>query len=149
MFVGTGGRVWARSLQRLPKVFRMRPSNALVAAVSVSVSTLTFGACRANLSSQEQTPAPKVYTIAVARQKPAAPPAGVENGVDRAIRIELEAVFSRDAMLKDQDINFIVDGGDVTTTGSVKTSKERERVNQLAMNVSGVRSVANALRVSP
>ena len=125
----------------------MRPSNALVAVVSVS--TLTFGACRANLSSQEQTPAPKVYTIAVARQKPAAPPARVENGVDRAIRIELEGVFSRDPMLKAQDINFIVEGGDVTTTGSVKTGKERERVNQLAMNVPGVRSVANALRVSP
>ena len=127
--------------------FRMRPSHALVLAVLVS--TFTFGACRANLSSQEQTPAPKVYTIAVARQKPAAPRAHLENQVDRAIRIELEGVFSRDPMLKDQDINFIVDGGDVTATGHVKTIKERERVNQLAMSVSSVRSVSNALRVSP
>jgi osmotically-inducible protein OsmY len=125
----------------------MRPSNMLVAAVSVS--TLMSGACRTDVSSQEQTPAPKVYTMAVARQKPAARPLRVENGVDRAIRLELEAVFSRDPMLKDQDINFIVDGGEVTTTGSVKTIKERERVNQLAMSVTGVRSVANALRVSP
>jgi BON domain-containing protein len=127
--------------------FRMRPSHALVLAVLVS--TLTLGACRANLSSQEQTPAPKVYTIAVARQKPAAARAHLENDVDRAIRIELEGVLSRDPMLKDQDINFIVDGGDVTTTGHVKTIQERERVNQLAMGVPGVRSVSNALRVSP
>jgi osmotically-inducible protein OsmY len=123
------------------------PSNVLVAAVWLS--TLTFSACCANVSSQEQTPAPEAYTMPVARQKPAAPAARAENGVDRAIRIELEDVFSRDPLLKDQNIKFIVDGGDVTATGTVKTSKDRERVNQLAMSVPGVRSVANALRVSP
>jgi osmotically-inducible protein OsmY len=127
--------------------FRMRPSHAIV--LVVLVSTLTFGACRANLSSQEQTPAPKVYTIAVGHQKPAAPRAHLENDVDRAIRIELEGRFSRDPMLKDQEISFIVDGGDVTATGHVKTIKERERVNQLAMSVPSVRSVSNTLRVSP
>jgi len=41
-----------------------------------------------------------------------------------------------------------VDGWDVTLTGDVKTEPERRKANELVMNVPGVKSVANALRVS-
>lgn len=64
------------------------------------------------------------------------------------MRAELDHAFAREGSLKGQDISMRIESGDVTLTGSVKTAKLRERANEVAMNVPGVRSVANALRVS-
>ena len=47
-----------------------------------------------------------------------------------------------------RDISFIVTNGDVSVTGIVRTEEERTRINDLAMNIDGVKSVANALRVA-
>jgi len=62
--------------------------------------------------------------------------------------VQLDKAFSDDPNLKDRDIGFSVDGWDVTLTGDVKTETERRKANDLVMNVPGVKSVANALRVS-
>jgi osmotically-inducible protein OsmY len=62
--------------------------------------------------------------------------------------VQLDKEFSVDPNLKDRNISFSVDGWDVTLTGVVKTEIERRKANELVMNVPGVKSVANALRVS-
>jgi osmotically-inducible protein OsmY len=72
-----------------------------------------------------------------------------ETAMDRGIREELRSAIEQDPALKDCEISFSVDNGDVTVTGNVRSETERRRMNDLAMHVSGVKSVANALRVSP
>jgi osmotically-inducible protein OsmY len=42
-----------------------------------------------------------------------------------------------------------VSNSDVSITGVVKTEEDRARINDLAMGIAGVKSVANALRVAP
>ena len=71
-----------------------------------------------------------------------------ENDIDRAVHLELDRAFLLEPTFKDQDIRIGVNAGDVTLTGTVKAEKQREKANEVAMNVPGVRSVANALRVS-
>ena len=46
-----------------------------------------------------------------------------------------------------REISFIVANGNVSVTGTVRTEEERRKINDLAMNIGGVKSVANALRV--
>jgi osmotically-inducible protein OsmY len=75
-------------------------------------------------------------------------PERAETDLDRTIRVQLDKSFSDEPSLKDRDISFSVDGGDVTLTGTVRTETARRKANEVAMNVPGVRSVANALRVS-
>jgi osmotically-inducible protein OsmY len=72
-----------------------------------------------------------------------------QSEADTRIRQEVDAVIEQDPALKDRAISFSVDNGDITVTGTVQTETERQRVNELAMHVAGVKSVANALRVSP
>lgn len=72
-----------------------------------------------------------------------------ETDMERAIRKELTRAIDQDPLLKDRQIIFVIDDGDVSVTGLVQTETERRRINELAMAVPGVRSVANALRVSP
>jgi osmotically-inducible protein OsmY len=70
------------------------------------------------------------------------------NPGDRSIRRELNLAIDRDTELKDRDISFIVSNGDVRVTGIVYSETERERITDLAMRIPGVKSVANALRVT-
>ena len=124
-------------------------------AVAAAIFTLGLGACRANVAGQEAsraaTPQPMAASSphAPAQPAPTATQARVESDADRALRAELDRAFARDATVKDQNVSFTVDGGDVTLTGAVRTEREREKANEVAINVPGVRSVANALRVSP
>jgi osmotically-inducible protein OsmY len=78
-----------------------------------------------------------------------APTATPESEADRVIRQELNAVIAHDSALKDCAVRFTVAAGDVTATGTVGTETERQKINELAMQVNGVKSVANAVRVSP
>ena len=71
------------------------------------------------------------------------------NRADRSIRRELTVAIDRDPELKDRNLNFIVGNGDVRVTGIVRNESERERINALALNIAGVKSVANEVRVSP
>ena len=70
-----------------------------------------------------------------------------ESALERTIRIQIDKMVEDDPGLKDCDINVSVDGSDVRLTGSVRSETERRRANSVAIDVPGVRSVANALRV--
>ena len=72
-----------------------------------------------------------------------------ESEADKTIRQQLDTVIEQDPALRDRPISFTVDNGDITVTGTVRTEMERQKINELAMHVPGVKSVANALRVSP
>jgi osmotically-inducible protein OsmY len=137
-------------------VIRMRAPDVLdLLTVAAAVSTLAVGACRANVDGQEPSNAASAQSMTPSStpREPARPIPAVqtrgENDMERAVHAELDRAFALDANLKDQAISFTVDSGDVTLTGSVRTVKQREKANEVAMNVPGVRSVANVLRVSP
>ena len=71
-----------------------------------------------------------------------------QNPADRNIRRDLNLAIARDTDLRNRHISFIVTNGDVSVTGTVRTEKERRKINDLAMNIGGVKSVANALLVA-
>lgn len=70
-----------------------------------------------------------------------------DSPADREIRRQLHFAISHDDGLKSRDISFIVANGDVSVTGTVRTENERKRINELAMNIGGVKSVANGLLI--
>ena len=78
----------------------------------------------------------------------ATPVAAPENEADRGIRRDLNLAIAGDPNLKDREIRFVVSNGDVSVSGMVKTEEERKKINDLAMAVDGVKSVANALRIA-
>lgn len=71
-----------------------------------------------------------------------------ENAGDRRIRRNLDTAIARDTELQTRAISFIVTNGDVSVIGTVRTEKERRKINGLAFDIGGVKSVANALRVT-
>ena len=121
-------------------VAMVRVFSLLAAVVALSV------ACGANTATQE----PVQETRALPAPATQAPATVVvpENPLDRGIRRNLNLAIAGDAELKDRDISFIVTNGDVNVTGTVRTEDERKRINELAMNIEGVKSVANALRIA-
>jgi osmotically-inducible protein OsmY len=102
-------------------------------------------ACGADTATQERVPEPMTHL----EPRADAPAVGLvpESSADRAIRRDLTLAISQDAELKHRDISFTITNGDVSVTGAVRTEDERKRINDLAMNIGGVKSVANALRV--
>ncbi len=120
----------------------------LIASVTVAASM----ACGADTSTQELD-GPQSTHVALAYRPPAVEPDTValvpQNPADRSIRRVLSFAIDRDPGLKDRGISFIVSNGDVSVTGLVRTEDERERINELAMAIPDVKSIANALRVSP
>ena len=72
----------------------------------------------------------------------------LSNPADTNIRRDLNLAIARDADLRNRQISFIVTNGDVSVTGTVRTEQERRKINDLAMNIGGVKSVANALLVA-
>lgn len=109
-----------------------------------------------SLACREQTNA-QAASVAIAqpesdlRAAPAAAPqiAEPESESDLAIRRALHAAIDQDPALKNRAITFSIDEGDMTVTGTVRTETERQKINELAMQINGVKSVANAVRVSP
>jgi len=71
-----------------------------------------------------------------------------QNPADTNIRRDLNLAIARDTDLRNRLISFIVTNGDVSVTGTVRTEQERRKINDLAMNIGGVKSVANALLVA-
>ena len=101
--------------------------------------------CGADTATQERTPEPlRAETASAPAPSAVAVP---ENATDRNIRRDLSSVIAADAYLRHREISFIVTNGDVSVTGMVRTEEERTKMNDLAMNIDGVKSVANALRV--
>ena len=124
-------------------------------AVATAAVVLSTAACRADPTTQERdtrTHPPQPAQINHTPEPPAAaPPSAVvpANPLDSRIRQSLSLLIEDDLELKDREISFIVSDGDVSVTGTVRTETERKRINDLAMGIPGVKSVANALLVSP
>jgi osmotically-inducible protein OsmY len=121
----------------------------LVGLCCIAVAGL--GACR------EQTHAESAAISMAANQtetasRVTAPPAPQsaerESESDLAIRRALRAAIDQDPDLKNRSLAFSIHEGDITATGTVRTETERQKVNELAMQITGVKSVANAVRVS-
>jgi osmotically-inducible protein OsmY len=71
-----------------------------------------------------------------------------ESDADRDIRQRLNVAIRHDGELRHREISFLVSNGDVSVTGIVRSEDERTRLNELAMNTAGVKSIANALRIA-
>jgi len=115
----------------------------------VAKAGIVMSACAA-CSVDTSTEARKPSAAVAAEQPAAAAPAAVatpQNPADRNIRRNLVLAIDGDSELRERDISFIVANGDVSVTGLVRTEDERKKINDLAMNIDGVKSVANALRV--
>ena len=78
----------------------------------------------------------------------ATPSPNNETAEDRSIRRDLHRALTADADLRGRDINFTVSNGDINVTGTVNNEAERQRINDIAMAIPGVKSVANGLRVA-
>jgi len=124
---------------------------------SIVIATLALtGACMgcgATTASQERDAELPIRVAAAVREPvssagASAPVVVPGNPIDKAIRRDLSLAISRDADLKNRRISFIVANGDVSISGTVGTEEERRRINDLAMNVPGVKSVANALLIA-
>ena len=117
-------------------------------AALVALTCASLPACREQPSA-EQAATAGPQRVQMRPAQPAAPDvAKHESEADKRIRQEVDAVIGHDPALKDRPISFSVDNGDITVTGMVRTETERQKINELAMHVVGVKSVANALRVS-
>ena len=131
----------------------LRAHRSLVVAATVIAGSGTIiggTACRERASAEQnvadESPA-RHYTPSIVT--PAAAEVRLETSGDRMIRQELNTAIAQDPLLKDRAIRFTIDNGDITVTGTVRTETERQRINALAMQINGVKSVANALRVLP
>ena len=103
-------------------------------------------------SEAQPAPAPPAPQSDAARveqyHQMATPVAATENAADRGIRQDLNLAIAGDPNLKDREIRFVVSNGDISVSGIVKNEDERKKINELAMGVNGVKSVANALRIA-
>jgi hyperosmotically inducible protein len=114
---------------------------AFAASVGCGADTATqpYDVSRQTQAQHRVEPAAESSAVVAVPQSPA----------DRNIRRELNLAIARDPDLKAGEISFIVTNGDVNVTGVVQTEAAREKINELALGIPGVKSVANGLRVAP
>lgn len=67
--------------------------------------------------------------------------------MDGQIKSRLNDAVKNDQTLSDDNIDFSVNNGVVTVTGDVKTEQDKVRVNELVKGTTGVKDVANELKV--
>ena len=123
----------------------------IVAVLTAGAGLLGGAGCSDTVQPHEATEAPvaPVPPSAESAQKPAIDAVEPETAMDRSIREQLNDAIEHDPALTDREISFTVDNGDITVTGNVRSETERRKINELAMQLPGVKSVANALRVLP
>jgi hyperosmotically inducible periplasmic protein len=68
---------------------------------------------------------------------------------DGALETRLKELVDKEADLKGENIDFNVNNGVVTITGSVKSAAERDHVGDLARSQPGVKDVVNSLEAKP
>jgi BON domain-containing protein len=120
------------------------------ASFAAAVGTAAMGAACREEPAAQHAPADGVDSPADIPAAPVrVPHEPAESAGDGSIRRQLNAAIEQDPSLKDRVITFTVINGDVTVTGTVRTEIERQRMNELAMQIDGVKSVANSLRVAP
>jgi hypothetical protein len=116
---------------------------------SVLVVVVAATACSADTATQEVSiPPPKTASAAPAHDHPSDASLIPEDPSDQRVRRDLSLAIAHDPELKQREISFMVSRGDVTVSGVVGNEDERRKINDLAMRLEGVRSVANALRVA-
>ncbi len=122
----------------------------LRSSFGVGVVLAVSASCSPGAVTQEpqRPPAPQAGALAPADHPTAVAAVVPENAEDRGIRRDLSLAIAQDPSLKERQISFLVSNGDVSVTGVVSTEGERKKVNELAMSITGVKSVANALRIS-
>jgi osmotically-inducible protein OsmY len=121
-------------------------SRSVVLAAAMAASM----ACRKDFAGQpHEAPQYAQTQTPMAESMPASNAVVPQSPADRNIRRELNLAIERDPDLKDRDLSFIVGNGDVNVTGVVRNESERERINALALSISGVKSIANGVRVAP
>jgi osmotically-inducible protein OsmY len=122
----------------------------MVRLLFVVLAVTAAAGCSASTSTEEHRQVQQSGVIAPvdARSVPTAIPAVPETPADNGIRRDLTFAISHDADLKDREISFTVANGDVNVTGIVHTEEERKRINDLAMSIGGVKSVANAVLIA-
>ena len=120
--------------------------------LSVVAIVIASAGCSATSSAtQDSRQAPQSSTVAHSdgdRTERRAAIAVPGNPTDREIRRALNLTISHDADLRDRHISFIVTNGDINVTGIVRTEDERRKINDIALNIDGVKSVANAVLIS-
>ena len=114
----------------------------VTAGVTIAVAT----ACGADTATQGRRPDTPAHADARA-DRPASRSVS-QNATDVAIQRDLKVAIAHDPSLRERDISFVVTNGDISVTGVVETEDERTKINDLAMRIAGVKSVANALRVA-
>jgi osmotically-inducible protein OsmY len=116
---------------------------------SVLLAAIAATACRADTATQDAPVSPPSLSADLRAHDHTSDASLIpENPSDRRVRRDLGLAIAGDPELKDRDISFIVSRGDVSVSGVVRSEDERRKINDLAMGIDGVRSVANALRVA-
>lgn len=67
--------------------------------------------------------------------------------LDGTLEQRLESIVVSDPTLRERDLSIDVNDRVVTIRGDVQSDEERDRVEQLAWQLAGVRDVANAVQV--
>jgi len=117
----------------------------LVLAIGLMAAIANSAGCVSTATQERQS---GTSTLVGSVTKASATISVPQTPVDLGIRRNLHLAISHDAELRSRDISYIVANGDVSVTGVVRTEEERRRINDLAMNIGEVKSVANALRVA-
>jgi hyperosmotically inducible periplasmic protein len=73
----------------------------------------------------------------------------IADDFDGALETRLNELVDKESDLKGENIDFNVNNGVVTITGSVKSAAERDRVGDLARSQPGVKDVVNSLEAKP
>jgi osmotically-inducible protein OsmY len=123
----------------------------MVRLLLVSAIAAAFPGCSANTTATRERQEERRPRGTSGEERLIARPAMTvvpENPADTGIRRNLNLAISHDPDLKDREISFIVANGDVSVSGTVRTEEERKKINDLAMNIAGVKSVANAVLIA-
>ena len=107
------------------------------------------GACGESTATQWQTVDSSAAMVPVLARHDTTDSGVSPEAEDRLLRRHLSRAIAGDPRLRDRDLSFVVRRGDLRVIGTVGSEAERRRINDLAMSIAGVRSVANAVRVLP
>jgi osmotically-inducible protein OsmY len=69
--------------------------------------------------------------------------------MDGRIRTDLKNMIDADQVLRDRDIDFDVNNGNVTVKGQVRTMAEKNKVSDMLKGAAGVTDFANQLEIRP
>jgi osmotically-inducible protein OsmY len=73
----------------------------------------------------------------------------IAGDLDGGIEKRLNELVDNEADLKDDNVDFDVNNGVVTISGSVSSAAERDHVGDIARSQPGVKDVVNSLEVNP